>query len=138
MGTKQIGLTSQTILALIPSIITQFIAFFRIKKYKEGILISLGLLGASIYIQTFFTFPYGLIPVIPVTIVIPVYYVRKWTRQFNDNLNYTSKISSTVIQDDLSDINKEQNTRSLKILKERLARGDISKEEYLYLKKEFE
>ena len=138
MSTKQIGLTSQTILALIPSIITQFIAFFRIKKYKEGILISLGLFAVSIGIQMILPFPYGLVFTIPIIIVIPVYHIKKWARQFNDNLNYTSKTSPTIIQDNLSEINKEQNTRSLKILKERLVRGELSKEEYLNLKKEFE
>ena len=138
MNTKPIDLTGQTILALIPSLITQLIAFFRIQKFKKGVLISLGAVGASIGVQMLLPFPYGIIMAFPIVMTIPTYFVRKWTRQFNDNLSYTPQETPSPIQDNFSEINNEQNTKSLKILKERLARGDVSKEEYDELKKEFE
>jgi len=137
MNTKPIGLTGQTVLALIPSLITQLIAFSRIQKLKDGGLISLGTFGVSIGTQMILPFPYGIMIALPIIMAIPTHYVRKWTRQFNDNLSYAQE-SSSQISDNMSDINKEQNAKSLKILKERLARGDISKEEYDELKKEFE
>ncbi len=133
MNEKPVGLTSQTILALIPSLITQIIAFVRIKKLKNGALIILGTFGISIGCQMILPFPYGLMTALPIIMAIPTYYVRKWTRLFNDSLNYPKE---EIPQDDSSEIS-EQNARSLKILKERLAKGEITKEEYDELKKEF-
>ena len=137
MSSKQIGLTGQTILAIIPSLITQLIAFFRIKKYKEGVLISLGILGASIGVQMVLPFPFGLIGVFVITSTVSVRFVRRWTREYNANLPPMPQ-SSVVEDDTLEKIKDEQNTRSLKILKERLAKGEITKEEYEDLKKGFE
>ena len=41
-------------------------------------------------------------------------------------------------QENLTEIKHDQNIKSLNIIKERLAKGEISKEEYDELKKEFE
>ena len=79
----QIGLLGQTILAVIPSIVTQLIAFYRINQFKKGGLIELGLGGLSIGINMLLPWPYGLVVILVITIVIPVYYVRKWTEEFN-------------------------------------------------------
>ena len=79
----QIGLAGQTILAIIPSFITQLIAFYRIKQFKKGGLIELGLIGMSIGLNMILPFPFGLIITLIIAIVIPVYYVRKWTEEFN-------------------------------------------------------
>jgi uncharacterized membrane protein len=49
--------------------------------------------------------------------------------------------SNIIVKDENVDIRKiqeEQNTNSLKILKERLAKGEITKEEFNKLKIEFE
>lgn len=135
MNVKPVGLTGQTILALIPSLITQIIAFVRIQKLKDGALIILGTFGISIGFQMILPFPYGIMIALPIIISIPTYYVRKWTRLFNDSLNQTPK--DVTENDESSEIN-EQNAKSLKILKERLAKGEITKEEYDELKKEFE
>ena len=48
-----------------------------------------------------------------------------------------SKVGN-IPQKDTTVIKNEQNIKSLSILKERLAKGEISKEEYDDLKKEFE
>ena len=51
------------------------------------------------------------------------------------------KNSRVMVEDervDISQIQKEQNDTSLKILKERLAKGEITKEEFNRLKNEFE
>jgi uncharacterized membrane protein len=50
----------------------------------------------------------------------------------------SSTKTKDVVQKDISRINDEQNTKSINIIKERLAKGEISKEEYDKLKKEFE
>ena len=82
-----VGLTGQTILALIPSIITQLIAFYRIKRFKQGGLIELGTVGIGIGLQFLLGFPWGMIGEISFGIVIPVYYVRKWTKDYNKKLD---------------------------------------------------
>lgn len=134
MNVKPVGLTGQTILALIPSLVTQIIAFVRIQRVKDGVLIVLATFGISIMCQMILPFPYGIMIALPIIMVVPTYYVRKWTRLFNDNLNQTPKDETE--NDESSEIN-EQNAKSLKILKERLAKGEITKEEYDELKKEF-
>lgn len=85
----QIGLLGQTILAVIPSIVTQLVAFYRINKFKKGGLIELILFGLSIGINTITPWPYGLIIILVITIVVPVYYVRRWTREFNAKVGST-------------------------------------------------
>lgn len=136
--TKKVGLTGQTILALIPSFITQLIAFARINKLKVGGLMILGLFGVSIGLQMVLPFPYGLISVIVISIAIPVKYVRKWTKEYNNNLNEIQENIPTSDFESTEDLKKEQNNNSLKILKERLAKGEITREEYDELKKNFE
>lgn len=134
MNVKPVDLPSQTILALIPSLITQLIAFFRIKRLKHGALVILATFGISVGCQMILPFPYGIMIALPTIMAVPTYYVRKWTRLYNNNLNQTPKDETK--NDESSEIN-EQNAKSLKILKERLAKGEITKEEYDELKKEF-
>jgi len=81
-----VGMTGQTILAVIPSIITQLIAFYRIKKFIHGGLIELGIIGSASVIQYLLGFPWGIIGIVVVQMMIPVYLVRKWTRDYNKKL----------------------------------------------------
>jgi hypothetical protein len=72
------------ILTIIPSFITQLIAFYRIRKFTKGLVIELIIFLADILIQTIIPWPFGMIFALPLTIGVPVYFVRKWTLEYND------------------------------------------------------
>ena len=76
-------LRTQIILALIPSFITQIIAFYRIRKLLHGIIMEIIIFFIDLVNQLIFSWPFGMIFALPITIGIPVYYVRKWTIEFN-------------------------------------------------------
>jgi uncharacterized membrane protein len=71
--------------------------------------------------------------VIIIVTVIAVAIKRKSPSQVQEEPQITEEFEENV-----STITKEQDARSMKILKERLAKGEITKEEYDELKKEFE
>ena len=99
---KKIDLTGQMILAAIPSIITQLYAFYRIKKFKKGVLVMLLVIGIVmtdfIIIESInaisdipledwekttdlvFQYIFSLI----VGILLPLYFARKWTLEYNE------------------------------------------------------
>jgi len=80
----KIFLRTQLILALIPSFITQIIAFYRIRKLLNGIIMEVIIFFIDLVTQLIFSWPSGMIFALPITIGIPVYYVRKWTIEFNE------------------------------------------------------
>lgn len=80
---NQISMRTQLILALIPSFITQIIAFYRIRKLLNGIIMEIVIFFIDLVIQMIISWPFGMIFSLPITIGIPVYYVRKWTIEFN-------------------------------------------------------
>ena len=58
-------------------------AYYRIEKLRMGLVIIGISLAISIGIQTVVPFPFGIgLAVIP-SIIIPIYYMRKWTREWN-------------------------------------------------------
>jgi hypothetical protein len=73
----------QLILAVIPTIVTQLIAFYRIRKLIYGIIIEVIIFFVDLVIQMSISWPFGMIIVLPISILIPLYYVRKWTLEFN-------------------------------------------------------
>ena len=80
---SQISMRSQLILAIIPSFITQIIAFYRIRKLLNGIIMEVVIFFIDLIIQMSISWPFGMIFTLPITIGIPVYYIRKWTIEFN-------------------------------------------------------
>jgi len=80
---KQTFLRTQLILAIIPTFITQIIAFYRIRKLANGIILELIIFGIDLIIQLSIKWPFGMVIALPITIGVPVYYVRKWTVEFN-------------------------------------------------------
>lgn len=85
-GPDRVSLKSQIILALIPSFITQIIAFYKIRKLLNGIIIEVVIFFIALVIGMAVSWPFGMIFALPITVGIPVYYVRKWTIEFN-NMN---------------------------------------------------
>ena len=78
-----IGIRGQMILAIIPSFVTQLIAFYRIKKFTKGLIVELILFLVDALIQTIVQWPFGVIFALPLTVGVPVYFVRKWTLEYN-------------------------------------------------------
>ena len=103
---KKIDVVEQMILAAIPLFVTPLYSFYRIKKFKKGVLVLFVVLGIVVtdfvihdkvaYSEFFeieqfekeliLTFPYviGLI----ITILLPMYFTRKWTLEYNENINH--------------------------------------------------
>ena len=76
-------LKTQMILAVIPTFVTQLFAFYRIRKLVYGIIIEVIIFFADLVIQMSVSWPFGMIIVLPISVLIPLYYVRKWTLEFN-------------------------------------------------------
>jgi len=73
------------ILAVIPTFVTQLFAFYRIRKLVYGIIIEVIIFFADLVIQMSISWPFGMIIVLPISVLIPLYYIRKWTVDFNKN-----------------------------------------------------
>ena len=76
-------LKTQLILAVIPTFVTQLFAFYRIRKLTYGIIIELAVFFADLFIQMSISWPFGMMIVLPISVLIPLYYIRKWTLEFN-------------------------------------------------------
>jgi len=78
-----INIRGQMILAIIPSFITQLIAFYRIRKLSKGLVVELIIFLVDVLIQAIIPWPFGVIFALPLTVGVPVYFVRKWTLKYN-------------------------------------------------------
>ncbi|TSA16399.1 MAG: hypothetical protein D4R72_06900 [Nitrosopumilales archaeon] len=78
-----INMRGQMILAIIPSFITQLIAFYRIRKLTKGLVMELIIFLGDVLVQAIIPWPFGVIFVLPLTVGVPVYFVRKWTLEYN-------------------------------------------------------
>ena len=78
-----VGIRAQMILAIVPSFVTQLIAFYRIRKFTNGLIIELIIFLSDILIQMIIPWPFGVIFALPLTVGVPVYFVRKWTLEYN-------------------------------------------------------
>lgn len=76
-------LKTQMILAVIPTFVTQIFAFYRIRKLVYGIIIEVIIFFVDLVIQMSISWPFGMIISLPISILIPLYFIRKWTLEFN-------------------------------------------------------
>ena len=74
------------ILAVMPSVISQIIAFYRIKKLVMGIIIETGVIGLIVGMSNVLPYPHWLILALAVECLVPLMYVRKWTIQYNQDV----------------------------------------------------
>jgi len=81
--TQEKFLKTQLLLAVIPTFVTQLFAFYRIRKLTYGIIIEVIIFFADFMINSSISWPFGLMIVLPISVLIPVYLVRKWTLEFN-------------------------------------------------------
>jgi len=102
---KKIDVTGQMILAAIPMFVTPLYAFYRVKKFKKGLLVMflvLGIVGvdsiihASIATSEMFEIKqfqremiisYSYVFSLIITMLIPMYFARKWTIGYNNTLD---------------------------------------------------
>lgn len=76
-------LKTQLILAVIPTFVTQLIAFYRVRKVVYGVIIEVVIFSADLVIQMSISWPFGMVFSLPISILVPLYYIRKWTLEFN-------------------------------------------------------
>lgn len=76
-------LKTQLILAVIPTFVTQLIAFYRVQKLINGVIIEVIIFFVALVIQMSISWPFGMIISLPISILVPLYYIRKWTLEFN-------------------------------------------------------
>ena len=76
-------LKTQMILAVIPTFVSQLFAFYRIRKLVYGIIIEVIIFFADLVIQMSISWPFGMVISLPISVLIPLYYIRKWTMEFN-------------------------------------------------------
>ncbi|MDH3617118.1 MAG: DUF4711 domain-containing protein [Nitrosopumilus sp.] len=81
---KRVGILVQVILCLIPFL--WIIGFIRIQKLIAGILLLIGVAILVFVIQWFIPFDYGYALAWLVSFLTPIYYMVKWSRQWNDSL----------------------------------------------------
>jgi hypothetical protein len=78
---KPVDVTLQTVFIFIP--LVWIYAFYRIEQLSMGIFLFFVALAVSIVIQLVFPFPYGLIFAYVPTFAIPIYFIRKWSKEWN-------------------------------------------------------
>ena len=76
-----VNLALQTIASVF--VIISWYAYYRIEKLRFGLIIIAITLSISIGIQMIFPFPYGVVLAIVPSIIIPIYYMRKWSEDWN-------------------------------------------------------
>lgn len=76
-------LMTQLILAVIPTFVTQLIAFYRIRKLTYGIILEVVIFFIDLLLQVSISWPFGLVISLPLSVGLPLYFVRKWTLEFN-------------------------------------------------------
>jgi len=58
-------------------------AFYRIEKLSMGLFLLFVALAVSIVIQVTVPYPYGMILAYVPTFAIPIYTIRKWSKEWN-------------------------------------------------------
>ena len=81
---EPVNVNWQTLFCIIPYV--WIWAFYRIEKLRLGIIIAIGTAAASISIGMLIPFPYGLIGNLIISISVPIYFIRKWSHEWNKKL----------------------------------------------------
>jgi hypothetical protein len=82
---KPVNVNWQTLFCIIPYV--WIWAFYRIEKLRMGIVIAVGAGLASVALGMLIPFPYGLLGNLVISIVIPIYFIRKWSIEWNDRVS---------------------------------------------------
>ena len=85
MGERhRVSIAVQVILCLIP--IVWIYGFFRIEKLIAGILLLIGVAILAVVIQFLIPFEFGFALAWLVSFLVPIYYLVKWSNQWNDSI----------------------------------------------------
>jgi len=82
---QPVSVNWQTLFCILPYI--WIYAFYRIEKLRLGIVIAIGTFALTIALGMLLPFPYGLAGNLIISIVVPIYFIRKWSREWNEKLN---------------------------------------------------
>ena len=85
---KPVNVNWQTLFCILPYI--WIFAFYRIEKLRLGIVIAFGAGFISVLGSMVFPFPYGLVVNWAILIVIPIYFIRKWSAEWNERVSHAS------------------------------------------------
>ena len=107
-------------------------AFLRIEKFRMGLLVLIVSVAFSIPIQMMLPFPWGMFGAIIFTIFLPIYFIRKWSEEWNAKLS----TMGSEKKDTTEYVRKDDS--SIELLKKRYAMGEISKEDFEKKKKDLE
>jgi micrococcal nuclease len=86
---KPVSIAVQVILCLIP--LVWIYGFFRIEKLISGILMLIGVVIMAFVIQIFIPFYLGYALAWLVSFLVPIHYMIKWSREWNDNITHYEK-----------------------------------------------
>lgn len=81
---KRVSIAVQLILCLIPFL--WIIGFIRIQKLMAGILMLIGVAILVVVIQWLIPFEFGYALAWLVSFLTPIYYMVKWSQQWNDSI----------------------------------------------------
>ena len=82
---KTVSVYWQMLFAVIPFV--KFWAAYRIKKLRKFLLLWIVLeFGVSLLISILIPFPFSLVVILVIEIPIMIYYMRKWSIEWNNNV----------------------------------------------------
>ena len=85
---RRVSIAVQVILCLIPFL--WIIGFARIQKLMVGILMLIGVAILVVLIQLFIPFEFGYLLAWLVSFLTPIYYMVKWSQQWNESIPASS------------------------------------------------
>ncbi len=78
---KSVSVAWQMVFTLIPFV--WIYAFYRIEKLIFGVLLAIGTAAVIGSITMVLPEPYGVALTWPISIIIPIYFIRKWSIEWN-------------------------------------------------------
>ncbi len=82
---KPVNVNWQTLFCILPYI--WIFAFYRIEKLRMGIVIAIATLAVSVTVSMLLPFPYGLFGNLVISIGVPIYFIRQWSREWNERVS---------------------------------------------------